>query len=70
MPNWARLPGTRKDVSLGYRMTSVLEDGYGDAGPLATVLAVGGCFGAILIASAIIIGVPVGILWWLGTLVF
>lgn len=68
MPNWARLPSTRKDVSLGYRMGSAFENGYGDEGPLAKFLAYGGCFGVLLfiafVMGAIVAGAGYG-LWCL-----
>lgn len=59
MPNWARLPSTRKDQPLRDRMASALENGYGDEGPLAKVLAIGGCFGclgAITLGPIIVVG--------------
>lgn len=73
MPNWARLPGTCKDVSLGYRMGSAFENGYGDEGPLAKFLAVGGCFGLIIFAFLLLLAIVGGAgwgIWYLGTLVF
>lgn len=63
MPNWARLPSTRKDVSLGYRMGSAFENGYGDEGPLAKILAQGGCF-ALIIASFLGMAALVGGVGW------
>lgn len=69
MPKWARL-STTSDASLSDRMASSLENGFGGEGPLAHVLARGGCFLLILVMSAVILGVPAGILWWIGALVF
>ncbi|AYB70991.1 hypothetical protein SEA_YABOI_193 [Streptomyces phage Yaboi] len=67
MPNWMRLPNTRKDVSLGYRMGSAFENGYGDEGPLARGLVVGGCvFLPLLIVIALFGGAAYG-LWELAT---
>lgn len=57
---------------LGTRITSVLEDGYGDEGPLATGLAyalVGGCmFSAIVIflgVLAVAFTLVVNLIKWL-----
>ena len=69
MPKWARL-STTSDASLSDRMASSLENGFGGEGPLAHVLARGGCFLLILVMSGVLIGGPIALLWWLGTLVF
>lgn len=63
MPNWARLPSTRKDVSLGYRMGSAFENGYGDEGPLAKFLAIGGCLGLILFVALFLLSL-LGLAGW------
>lgn len=60
MPKWARLKTTR-DASLGDRMGSVFENGYGDEGPVAKgccmILFVGVVFVPFLVAG--------GLLGWL-----
>lgn len=63
MPNWARLPSTRKDVSLGYRMGSAFENGSGDEGPLAKFLAIGGCFGLIIFSFLGLLALVGGVGW-------
>lgn len=69
MPNWARLPGTRKDVSLGYRMGSALENGYNDEGPLAKFLAIGGCFGVLAFIALVLGAIGAGITYGIWSLV-
>ncbi|AXH69682.1 hypothetical protein HWB79_gp129 [Streptomyces phage LukeCage] len=73
MPKWMRLPGTDKHNSLGYRVGSAFENGYGDEGPLAKGIVVGGCvFLPLLIAAGALGGAGYG-LWrlaeWLWTMI-
>ncbi len=67
MPVWMRLPKTSKTSNLAERMGSALENGYGDEGPLAQILAVGGCYTAILLVLLILVGILGGAVWgiWL-----
>ncbi|QAX95878.1 hypothetical protein SEA_WATERMOORE_181 [Streptomyces phage Watermoore] len=54
-------------------MGSAFENGYGDEGPLAKFLAIGGCFGVIIFAFLLVLAILGGAgwgLWYLGTLVF
>lgn len=72
MPKWARL-STTSDKPLRDRMADAIENGYGGEGPLAKVLAYGGCFGAILLGFLFVMGIFGGVgwfLWWLGHQVF
>lgn len=57
MPTWARLPKTSKTKSLGDRMSSALENGYGDEGPLAKFLGIGGCLSFVLVIFVGVLGI-------------
>lgn len=63
MPVWMRLPSTSKTKSLGDRMGSAFENGYGDEGPLAKFLAIGGCLGLIGFVALFLLGL-VGLAGW------
>lgn len=60
MPKWARLNSTR-DASLGERMGSVFENGYGDEGPMAK----GCCMILFVLVVAPIYLIPASLLVWL-----
>lgn len=67
MPKWMRLK-TTSDAPLLDRMGSAVENGYGDEGPLARILGVGGCFGLVFLAFIFTIGIaatPFVVIAWL-----
>lgn len=62
MPKWARL-STTSDAPLNDRMTSVLENGRGDEGPLAK----GCCLSIMIFPLLFVVGSIVWFLMWLGS---
>ncbi|AXH66910.1 hypothetical protein SEA_STARPLATINUM_200 [Streptomyces phage StarPlatinum] len=73
MPKWMRLPGTDKEASLSDRVGSAFENGYGDEGPLAKGIVIGGCVFLPLIVTLGIFGGAAYGLWrlaeWLWTMI-
>ena len=61
MPRWARLK-TTSDADLRDRMINVVENGYGDEGPLAK----GCCLFIMMIPIGVIALLIMGGLLWLG----
>lgn len=69
MPKWMRLPSTSSDP-LSHRVGSAFENGYGDEGPLAKAIVVGGCvFLPLAFTLAVFGGVAWGV-WCLIGLIF
>lgn len=64
MPKWARF-STTSNVPLLDRMSVAFEGGSGEPGPLAKVLARGGCFALIIFAFIGTIGVLCGFVFGL-----
>lgn len=65
MPKWARLK-TTSNSDLRDRMASVVENGYGDEGPLAK----GCCLSVLLFPLIVTAGGIIWFLMWLGSVVY